>query len=157
GIVSADVNPSGTFSSLSYTGTEFVAWGTPLSYYWLNSSMGTAVANNAAGSNPLGAFTSGAGFASFTFASGGLSVVENITLVGAQANVQVSLINNTASAITGVQWGVGIDPDQGIPGAGGTFATTNSIVGQGANAAVKAADPYSPHKSVELRNTIAPS
>ena len=91
GIVSADVNASGTFASLSYLGNEFVAWGTPMSYYWLTSSAGTAVANNASSTNPLGATTFGGGTFTFTSNSGGLVFNETVSLIGNKAVVGVSL------------------------------------------------------------------
>ena len=76
GTIVADVNMSGTFKALSYTGTEFVAHGTPLSYYWLNSSQAGSpfVANNATSTNPLGAITFGAGTFSIASAVGSLTV-----------------------------------------------------------------------------------
>ena len=157
GLVSADVNASGTFASLSFTGTEFTAWGTPLSYYWLNSSEAGSpfVADNAGSTNPLSAITFGAGTVSFSSSSGGLVFNQTISLIGNRAAVTVLLANTTGSAITDVQWGVGIDPDQGIPGSPSTYDTVNSIDGQGAVASATAMDPDAPFKSVTLRNTTS--
>lgn len=149
--VAASVNASGTFSSLSYTGDEFVNWGTPMSYYWLNSSDAGSpfVADNASSTNPLSAMTSGGGTVSFTAASGGLVFNQNISLIGNKAVVTVVLSNESGSAISGVQWGVGIDPDQGMPG---TFDTYNKILGQAGSASVTASDGVN---RVTLRNTTS--
>lgn len=149
--IAANVNASGTFSSLSYTGDEFVNWGTPMSYYWLNSSDAGSpfVADNASSTNPLAAMTSGGGTVSFTAASGGLVFNQTVSLIGSKAVVTVVLSNESGSAISGVQWGVGIDPDQGMPG---TYATRNKILGQAGNAAVIAHDGFN---GVTLRNTTS--
>lgn len=155
GAVSATVNDSGTFSALSYTGTEFVSWGTPLSYYWLNSSETGSpfVADNASSTNPLGAMTVGLGSVSFSSAMGSLTFNQTISLIGDRATVSVVLANTGTTDITGVQWGVGIDPDQGIPDAPSTFDTINAILGQGSSAAARAVDPDAPFLGVTLRNT----
>ena len=151
GTVEADVNASGTFASLAYSGTEFVQWGTPMSYYWLNSSVGNFVADNASSTNPLSAFTLASGSTvSFNSSTGGLTFNQSISLIGSRAVVSVTLANTTGAAINGVQWGVGIDPDQG---AEDTYATINTVVGQGSGAAVSASDPNAPYYGVTLRNT----
>jgi hypothetical protein len=153
GVVSAIVNDSGTFSSLSYTGTEFIAHGTPMSYYWLNAGGSSFVADNASSTNPLFALTSGAGSVAFSASAGGLVFNQTISLIGSKAVVSVVLSNETTAAIGSVTWGVGFDPDQGIPVAPSTFSTFNSIVGQGSAAAAKAVDLDDPYKIVTLRNT----
>ena len=151
GQLSAVVNDSGTFSSLSYTGTEVVDWGTPLSYYWLNDSEAGSpfVANNVGSTNPLSAFTTGGGTVSFTGNSGGLTFNQTISLIHSKAVVSVTLSNDSGAAINGVQWGVGVDPDQGEPS---TFDTNNSILGQGNASAAKA---VAGGKAITLRNTTS--
>jgi len=156
GTISADVNQSGTFATLSKGASEFVNWGTPMSYYWLNANVSGSpfIADNASSTNPLGAMTVGFGTVSFSGASGGLTFNQTISLIGDKASVTVVLSNNTSSAINGVQWGVGIDPDQGKEA---TFDTKNIVLGQGVNAAVRASDPNDPADAVVLRNTTASS
>ncbi len=160
GLLGADVNASGTFKTLSYSGTEFLDHGTPMSYYWLNSSQAGSpfIANNASSTNPLGATTVGLGTISFSAASGSLVFNQTISLIGNAAVVNVSLTNTSLAAITGVQWGVGIDPDQGMDEAStATFNTVNSILGQGSAAAAQALDPNSPFYGITLRNTTSAS
>jgi len=157
GVISADVNSSGTFSTLSKGASEFVDWGSPMSYYWLNANLSGSpfIANNDGSTNPLSAMTIASGSTvSFNGAmpTGGLTFNQTISLIGDKATVSVTLSNSSTTAITGVQWGVGIDPDQGQEA---TFDTKNQILGQGANAAVRAIDPNDPFDVVVLRNTTS--
>ena len=166
GTLTASINDAGTFSSsydsisptapgtpgLSYGGVEYVNYGTPLSWYWFQSSASDSVAS--LGSNPLSATTYGAGpSATVTMSFGSLTFLQTIGITAPNIlSVSVSITNNGAD-MSGVKWGVGLDPDQGIPLAG-TYSTANTILGQGAAAAVMA--NYGGH-SVTLRNTTSAS
>lgn len=162
----ARVNDAGTFASyfevpgapvgtpgLSYNGTEFVNWGTPISWYWLEAG-GASVAS--LGSNPLGASTStsGSGVVATTLSFGALSLTQTMrALTGGRLQVTVSIFNDSALAISGVKWGVGIDPDQGLSNGTG-FSTTNEILGQDSAASVRAtsAAGSAPSASITLKN-----
>ena len=118
GTISADVNASGTFATLSKGASEFVAWGSPMSYYWLNANLSGSpfIANNDGSTNPLGVMTIASGSSvSFngTMPSGGLTFNQTISLIGDKATVSVVLSNSSSSAITGDQRSVGIEPEQG--------------------------------------------
>ena len=165
GLITATINDAGNFASssdpsptpsgtpgLSYGGVEYVNHGTPLSWYWFQSGASNAVAS--LGSNPFTASTVGAGSsATVTMSFGSLTFLQMIGITGPNSlGVSVSITNNGAD-MSGVRWGVGLDPDQGIPLAG-TYSTTNTILAQGAAAAVIAS--YGGH-SVTLRNTTSAS
>lgn len=68
--------------------------------------------------------------------------------------VQVQLTKHTGHAANHVQWGVGFDPDQGIP-AGLGFGTTNVInaTGLGSSVTATSLDGW----SVTLHNTTSAS
>lgn len=166
GTLTASINDAGTFTSsfdsvspspsgtpgLSYGGIEYVNYGTPLSWYWFQNSASDSVAS--LGSNPFAAITVGAGSsATVTMSFGSLTFLQTIGITAPNTlSVSVSITNNGAD-MSGVKWGVGFDPDQGIPLAG-TYSTANTILGQGAAAAVMA--NYGGH-SVTLRNTTSAS
>lgn len=169
GTLTAQINDAGTFSEyysdpagapagspgLSYAGVEYVNHGTPISWYWLETSAGDSIGS--LGSNPFGATTYGAGgSAATTFAFGGLTFVQTAAITAPNIlSVNLSVTNNGA-ALTDVRWGVGFDPDQGVS-LGGGFDTDNTILGQGADAAVSAAwhgMEVGSH-SVTLRNTTS--
>lgn len=143
--IKADIVDSGNFNTsategglgLSYLGKEWVNWGTHSSWSWLSSSLTGPV--NTLGANPLASTILGAGpsyvvngaFDGFTF-------FQTMTLNSPnQIGVTVSLTNNTLSDISGVYWGVGLDPDVDIS-VGGGYATQNTILGQDADASVSA-------------------
>lgn len=164
GTLTARINDAGTFADsvsdpagspdgspgLSYGGVEFVNRGTPMSWYWFQNSAGDSVAS--LGSNPLSATTYGAGpSATVSMSFGALTFVQTIAITAPNVlSVNVGITNNGAD-MRGVRWGVGFDPDQGIS-LGGSFDTDNTILGQGAVAAVLA--NYGGH-SVTLRNTTS--
>ena len=163
GDVKASINDAGTFSSsfetpptpsgspgISYKGVEFVNIDNPSSWYYLSSSAGPFIAQY--GSNPLGATTTGIGGIIATSYNGDLSFLQQASITAPnQLSVSVTLHNSGSTAITGVKWGVGFDPDQG----GSTRNTTlNTILGQGAFAAVNAFDSlYGTGMGVTLANT----
>lgn len=169
GTTSATIADAGYFSALgpgglglSYLGREFVNHGTWASNYWLNANGGTvAVADSSFGgdiSNPLGAVTFGpfgdnvSVSASF---SGGWGFVETVSIPTAgHVAVQVQLTNRTGADAHHVQWGVGVDPDQGVPGGTG-FGTANAINGLGNLASVTAVS--SDGWSLTLQNTTSAS
>lgn len=167
GTLAARINDAGTFAEfqsdlagspagspgLSYAGVEYVNHGTPISWYALESSTSTAIA--ALGSNPFGATTYAAGTqASTTFGFGSLTFVQTAAITAANTlSVMVSITNTGTAAMNDVKWGVGLDPDQGIS-LGASFATGNTILGQGAASAVMA--DYAGH-AVTLRNTTSAS
>ena len=154
GLTSATIDDAGYFYSggpvgLSFAGREFVNLGTFASNWSLNANGGSvAVADEVMGNNPLATVTFGpiAGSVSVTTNLGGggsgwaLTETISIPTSGAQVGhvaVTVNLTNNTGSNATGVQWGVGFDPDQGVP-VGLGFGTTNEILGLAGAAAVRA-------------------
>ena len=49
----------------------------------------------------------------------------------------VTITNNTGHDATGMRWGFGIDPDQGVPGGAG-FETTNVIDGVTSSSSITA-------------------
>lgn len=170
GGVTANINDQGTFASwedpstpppagspgLSYKGVEFINIDNPSSWFDLKTSGGNYLSQYGAGGVP-GTITLGAGpTAALTLnpPSTGIGLVETWTITAAnQLAVSVGLTNNTGKALTGVQWGVGFDPDQG---GSGKNITTNTILGQGSNAAVSAADYlYGTNLAVTLANTTS--
>ena len=148
GPTAASIDDAGYFSSstvlgMSYLGREFINLGTPASNWWLNANGGAvAIADEVTGSNPLATVAFGpiAGSIAITtnLGSGAWGLVETVSIPSdGHVAVTVQLTNNTKVDATGVQWGVGIDPDQGVP-AGLGFGTTNEILALGGAAAVKA-------------------
>lgn len=154
GLTSATIDDAGYFYSggpvgLSFAGREFVNHGTFASNWSLNANGGSiAVADEVLGNNPLATVAFGPIAGSISVVTnlggggGGWALTETISIptsgpqVGHVA-VTINLTNNTGSDATGVQWGVGFDPDQGIP-AGLGFGTTNEILGLAGSAAVRA-------------------
>jgi len=154
GLTSATIDDAGYFYSggpvgLSFAGREYVNHGTFASNWSLNANgASVAVADEVLGNNPLATVAFGpiAGSISVVTNLGGggagwaLTETISIPTSGAQVGhvaVTINLTNNTGSDATGVQWGVGFDPDQGIP-AGLGFGTTNEILGLAGSAAVRA-------------------
>ena len=148
GPTAASIDDAGYFSpstvlGLSYLGREFINLGTPSSNWWLNANGGAvAIADEVTGSNPLATVAYGpiAGSIAITtnLGSGAWGLVETVSIPSdGHVAVTVQLTNNTKVDATGVQWGVGIDPDQGIP-AGLGFGTTNEILALGGDSAVRA-------------------
>ena len=154
GLTSATIDDAGYFYSggpvgLSFAGREYVNHGTFASNWSLNANgASVAVADEVLGNNPLATVAFGpiAGSISVVTNLGGggagwaLTETISIPTSGPQVGhvaVTINLTNNTGSDATGVQWGVGFDPDQGIP-AGLGFGTTNEILGLAGSAAVRA-------------------
>ena len=154
GLTSATIDDAGYFYSggpvgLSFAGREYVNHGTFASNWSLNANgASVAVADEVLGNNPLATVAFGPIAGSISVVTnlggggGGWALTETISIptsgpqVGHVA-VTINLTNNTGSDATGVQWGVGFDPDQGIP-AGLGFGTTNEILGLAGSAAVRA-------------------
>jgi len=143
---SASIDDAGYFSSatalgMSFMGREFVNLGTWASNYSLNANgASVAVADEVTGSNPFGAAIIGSSGNVVVTGSfgGGWSFLQTVSIpVSGHVAVQVQLTNHTGATATNVQWGVGLDPDQGVPGGMG-FGTTNVINALGNNAAVTA-------------------
>ena len=147
GTTSATIADAGYFSpsgalGLSFNGREFVNLGTFASNWSLYDSSGAvAVADSVAGTNPLSSISFGVGGSisvTTNLGSGGWSLLETVSIPSSgHVAVQIQLTNNTGADATGVQWGVGIDADQGVP-AGFGFDTTNEILGLGNASAVRA-------------------
>lgn len=150
---SATIADAGYFSNttslgLSYLGREFVNLDTFASNYSLNANgSSVAVADEAFNfflgtdaSNPFNSsimFSGGNVVLTASF-GGGWSFIETVSIPTAgHVAVQVQLTNNTGSTATNAQWGVGVDPDQGIP-AGLGFGTTNVINATGNTGSVTA-------------------
>lgn len=134
---SATIDDAGYFSpagalGLSFMGREYVNHGTFASNWWLNANGGSvAVADEVVGNNPLSstafAVTGNVAIITNLGVGGGWNIVETVSIpVDGHVAVQVQLTNNTGADAHHVQWGVGVDPDQGIP-AGLGFGTTNNI------------------------------
>jgi len=138
---------------LSYNGNEFINLGTPSSWYALSTG-GTVYAQY--GSNPLGATTSPSGpTAATTLAVGGLNVSMTSVLTAPNKMSTMVTLTNAAGGvgdISGVRWGVGFDPDQGVPNGDG-FETYNVIQGQGGSAAVLAGVASNTNLAITLSNT----
>lgn len=162
---SATIDDAGYFSStgaigLNFSGREYVNHGTFASNWWLNANgAAVAVADEAAGNNPLSstAFTVISNVAIVTNfgVGGGWNIVETISIPrDGHVAVQVQLTNNTGATANHVQWGVGVDPDQGVP-VGLGFGTTNVINALGNLSSVTAAslDGW----LLTLRNTTSAS
>ncbi len=161
--IEASVLDSGNFDTgaadgalaLAFKGNEWVNWGTHSSWMWLNSSLTGPV--NTLGSNPLSAvniFGDGTNITlTGNFGSGGLLFTQTMTLSGPDSIlVNVSLTNTTSAPITGVQWGVGLDPDVDRNFSPINYATTNTIIGSGNDAAVMAQSVMFPALSLTLHN-----
>jgi hypothetical protein len=154
GGVEATIDDAGNFDSsaaigLRYKGVEFVNIDIRSSWYWFEAG-GSKIAQY--GSNPLGASTSsvGGGTAATTFSFGGWTFSQLVTAIAPNAlSVHLNLTNNTGAAVTGVQWGVGLDPD---PDGSGHNTTMNTIMGVGGASAVKATGALNGY-SVTLSNT----
>ncbi len=160
---SANIDDAGYFSSssalgLSYLGREFVNLGTWASNYSLNANgASVGVADQVTGSNPLGSsIVFGGGNVVLTASfGGGWSFIETVSIpTSGHVAVQVQLTNNTGATATDVEWGVGFDPDQGVPVSLG-FGTTNVInaTGLGASVTATSLDGW----SVTLANTTSAS
>jgi hypothetical protein len=135
-------------TGLKFAGADFITPGTPFAFYSIGVGSNSAVAGAGAATNPFNATTidasailGGVGSpytASSTGNAFGLEFAQNIYFNANEQtiHVDVAFSNNTASAINGVKYAVGIDPDQGIAGGAG-FETWNTI-GTGALASVTA-------------------
>ncbi|MDV6340232.1 PEP-CTERM sorting domain-containing protein [Nitrosomonas sp. Is24] len=147
GTTSATIADAGYFSpagalGLSFLGREFVNHGTFASNWSLYDSSGpVAVADSVGGTNPLSTISFGVGGSisvTTNLGSSGWSLLETVSIpTSGHVAVTIQLTNNTSADATGVQWSVGVDPDQGIPGGVG-FGTTNEVLGAGGTTAVKA-------------------
>jgi len=176
GSISASINDAGNFSSasdplgsappigspgLSYMGNEFINLGSPSSWYWLTAG-GTDYTSWYAGSpyNPLGASTvvTAPDLITTTFSTGSLSFVQTATLSSSNVlSISVSIHNGGTTALTGVTYSVGFDPDQGVP-IYGDFTTANAITGSGTGASVDAAfAALGADGKVRLQNTTSAS
>ncbi len=153
-----DTSPADGALGLAFKGNEWVNWDAHSSWMWLNSSLTGPV--NTLGSNPLSAvniFGDGTNVVlTGNFGSSGLLFTQTMTLSGPNSiAVNVTLTNTTSAAVTGVQWGVGLDPDVDrnfAPGGPGNV-TTNTIIGSGTDAAVMAQSAMFPGLSLTLHNT----
>jgi len=150
---SANIANAGYFSNtsalgMSYLGREFVNLGTWASNYSLNANGSSVAIADEAFDAPFGADASNPFGASILFGGsnvvltasfgGGWSFIETVSIpTSGHVAVQVQLTNNTGATANNVQWGVGVDPDQGIPGGVG-FGTTNVINATGNTASVTA-------------------
>jgi len=147
---SATIADAGYFSAtgifgLSFMDREFVNLGTFSSNWSLNANgLSAGIANEDGESNPFAstAITDIDGSILVTSNPGSdWSIIERITIPSSgHVAVQVQLTNNTGAAATDVEWGVGIDPDQGIP-AGFGYETRNVINALGDGASVTATSP----------------
>ena len=161
GSITAVINNGGSFGvdpvyplgapGLSYLGVEFVNIDTPSSWWTLRGPSTSLTSQY--NSIPLGGSTTfGGGVASTTLAFGGLTFVQSTVLTAAnQISFLVSFTNTGSKALTGLKYGVGIDPDQG---GSGNNTTLNKILGQGTGSSVSAADTlYGTGMTVTLANT----
>ena len=162
--IEASILDSGNFDTfalegalgLAYKGNEWVNWGTHSSWGWLNAN-GTSV--NTLGADPLGTSNlagDGTNFVLTGVFGSGLTFTQTMTRVNNETiGVQVSLTNNTGSDVTGVQWGVGLDPDVDRNVSLSGYATHNTILGQGAGASVVAEGLLLGGHTLTLENTTS--
>jgi|GEM_PF-548186 len=149
----ATIDDAGYFSAtgsfgLSFMDREYVNLGTFSSNWSLNANgLSAGIAYEDSGSNPFAstAITDIDGSVLVTSGPGSdWSIVERVTIPSSgHVAVQIQLTNNTGSTATDVEWGVGIDPDQGVP-AGLGFATRNVInaIGDGASVTATSRDGW---------------
>ena len=143
GTTEATIADAGYFQpggvGLRFMGREFVNIDTQASNYWLNANgVSVAVADEVWGTNPLGSIAFGVGpivsVNSSLFSGGsptGWDIVQTVSIPhSGHVAVTLQLTNNTGEDARNVQWGVGIDPDQGGSGNNNTW---NSIANQGTN------------------------
>lgn len=164
GDIKAVINDGGSFGvspaetlgtpGLSYKGIEFVNIDNPSSWWTLQGD-GAFDLTSHYNSVPIpGSVTHsvGGGVASTTLAFGGLTFIQAATITAAnQISFLVSFTNTGATALTGLKYGVGFDPDQG---GSGLNTTRNTILGQGTGASVVAVDTlYGTLMGVTLANT----
>lgn len=170
GLVSATIDDAGYFSSstplgMSFNGREYINLDTRASNWSLYADGGAvAIADEVLGNNPLSTTTFGVGGSvtvttNFGGGGSGWGLTETITIPSSgptSGTIAVSLIltNNTGKDASHVQWGVGFDPDQGVPLGLGN-GTTNEILALAGDSAVRAtsADGY----AVTLHNTTSAS
>lgn len=169
GLTSATIDDAGYFSSssptgMSFNGREFVNLGTWSSNWSLNANgASVAIADEVTGSNPLATVAFGPIVGSISVVTnlggggGGWALTETVSIptsgpTSGHIAVTINLTNNTGADADHVQWGVGFDPDQGVP-VGAGFGTTNEILALGGDSAVKATslDGY----FVTLHNTTS--
>lgn len=146
----ATIDDAGYFSAtsslgLSFMGREFVNHGTFWSFYSLNANgLSAGVANEAEGSNPFGSTATANvdGSVLVTSSPGSdWSIIQKVSIPeSGHVAVEIQLTNHTGVTATDVEWGVGLDPDQGIP-VGLGFATRNVIDAVGENASITATSP----------------
>lgn len=138
----ARIQDAGYFATsspaLQWNTTEFVAIDIPSSWYVLSAGGTDYTAYSNTGSNPLGTTVLSSGSSVVTTGNAtGLVITQTARAFDDYLDIAVTISNTTASAISGVQWSVGFDPDQG---GSGNNKTTNQILQQGSGAEVRAAD-----------------
>jgi hypothetical protein len=147
-----DPTGTGNFNSAA----DMLTPGTPFAFYSLgvNGDYGTAGAGS--GANPFSSVTGNfaAGNNTFTITSGGtyqglaVSQVISFDLTSSVIHTNVVLTNISGATLNNVSYAVGLDPDQDAVDY--NYSTTNTILGQGADAAVQAAGTS---YALTLRNT----
>jgi hypothetical protein len=163
GVVAATIADAGYFQSggvgLSFLGREFINIDTQASNYWLKANgatVGGVPADEVIGNNPLASVVIFPG-ANVVLAGnlggggGGWSFLQTVSIPAyGRLAVQVQLTNNTGHDATGVQWGVGFDPDQGGSGVNNTTNVINAL-GQLSAVTATSADGW----SITLHNTTS--
>jgi len=144
---SATIDDAGYFSAtsslgLSFMGREFVNHGTFASNWSLNANgLSAGIADESNGSNPFGSTATANidGSVLVTSSPGSdWSITQKVSIPeSGHVAVEIQLTNRTGATATDVEWGVGLDPDQGIP-AGLGYGTRNVINAVGENASVTA-------------------
>ena len=160
GGVAATIHDNGSFDSsatpgLSYMGVEFVNIDSPSSWWVFGKDPASwTVAQFNAGGIPGSATYPAGPAASTTLAFGSLSFFQTASIVSSnQLAYAVSFTNNGPTALTGMYYGVGIDPDQGGSTRNETYNTVNA---QGSGASVTAVrDNGRLNYSVTLANTTS--
>lgn len=142
---------------LSYKGTEFV--NIDIGNSWIRYKDGTPHDLTAQfATNPWTTtatpLSSSSVVVNGATADGFLKFQETTSIISPNVmTVAVTLHNASSSTLSGLFWGVGFDPDQGGSGKNTTF---NTILGQGASAAVNALDTlFGTGLGVTLANTTA--
>ena len=140
GLTTAKIDDAGYFSGYSFAGREFIDYGTKSSNYSLNvNGSSAAIADSVTGSNPLGAAVLASSASAVIIGNlepvGGWTFLETVSIpVDGIVAFQIQLTNNTGSTATEVQWGIGFNPNQGIPSGSG-FGTINTINATGGSVA----------------------
>lgn len=132
-------------------GTPYEEWmltigGTNLAY---NSNANTSIAGTLSNATTSGTVHSITWTSSTNYQGISVQIVNSVDQTGQSLNTDVTLTNSTASDISNVYFGRGVDPDNATNSD--TYNSTNTITGQGSSSFVKAV--FSNGSLIGLRST----